>query len=90
MVRDAKTVYIRACIEGHTAALQQQLDDELDQVGMLCHFFPGIQKTLLHVACWWGRIDCAQFLIERGADIAVKDEKVFCCALFYNTVFCVL
>ena len=78
MVNDARATYVRACILGHMAALQQ-LDDELDQASMLRHVFPGIQKTLLHVACWWGRIDCAQFLIERGADIAVKDKKVCGC-----------
>ena len=36
--------------------------------------YPGMCKTLAHVACEWGHVDVLQWLIEAGADLDVKDK----------------
>uniref|UniRef100_A0A6U4TKZ4 Uncharacterized protein n=1 Tax=Hemiselmis andersenii TaxID=464988 RepID=A0A6U4TKZ4_HEMAN len=32
-------------------------------------------RTPLHIAAKWGRLECARFLVERGANVTLKDDR---------------
>ncbi len=60
-----------AAAEGRTDELDRLLDARPDLVDA-----PGVnwqQQTALHKAAWRNRLECVRVLLERGADVGIRD-----------------
>ena len=72
----AKSVSAAAATAAAATALSDALKPAADTSHTLAinRVYPGLRKTLAHVACEWGHVDALQWLIEAGADLNEKDK----------------
>lgn len=76
-------------LQGITPLHAAVLKGHLDASRMLLQLYNGMSPTLLFIACWKGRLDILQFLIESGADVNSTmgpNEISFCLQFIYNDI----
>lgn len=71
-VEQAVKAIHEAAEKGRTAELVRLLDVHLDLIDARGGNFWG--RTALHMAAWRNRGDCVRLLLERGADVRVRDH----------------
>ena len=54
---------LSACQKGNLPLIRQLIEDE----GISPNHANGIQQSALHIASWWSRSDCVQYLLAKGA-----------------------
>ena len=82
LFEDAMDPRIPACIFGRKEALSKLINTRPSDKSTspdaasfdINRLYAGSGKTLLHVACEWGRVEVAQWLIEAGADLEQEDK----------------
>ena len=69
---EAALPVVRACIDGKIGFFTVDGGSGLAAVGEtggdINFMYPGLQKTLLHLAVEWDRLDVATWLVDHGAD----------------------
>jgi ankyrin repeat protein len=67
--------YWKSATEGKTVMAKLYIEKSKIPVDCLKTSVDGLDRTALHLSCEAGRLDCAKFLVQAGANINIQDRK---------------